>query len=111
MCSAAVLLAWPGSQRAETFPGLPAQRLTAPVNGPTGSRSCAHVQATKDLLQKKFATGKNRWFFQKLRCVASIRVLLSFTCLIHFLMTLVARALWRFLFTYTGVLAQRRQAE
>lgn len=25
------------------------------------------VQATKDLLQKKFATGKNRWFFQKLR--------------------------------------------
>lgn len=31
------------------------------------SRSCAHVQATKDLLQKKFATGKNRWFFQKLR--------------------------------------------
>ena len=29
-----------------------------------GSRA---LQAAKDLLQQKFATGKNRWFFTKLR--------------------------------------------
>ncbi len=31
------------------------------------SHSPRVVQAAKDLLQQKFATGKNRWFFTKLR--------------------------------------------